>query len=79
MKFMVCYAGSKESKKALEDLKVTHDICMLYQPQTNGVAERAVRKVKEGTSCTLVQSEWHDYMWAEAMSCFCFYEMWLTK
>ena len=36
------------------------------------MAERAVRKVKEGTACTLVQSGFDEAWWGEAMKCFCF-------
>ena len=48
--------NSKELEKALEELNWLHDTSTPYRSQTNGVAERAVRIVKEGTSCTLVQS-----------------------
>ena len=43
-------------KAAMEELNVLHDTCIPHRPQTNGIAERAVRRVKEGTTCTLVQS-----------------------
>ena len=36
------------------------------------MAERAVRKVKEGAACTLVQSGFDEAWWGEAMQCFCF-------
>ena len=64
--------GSKEFKAALDDLGMSHDTSTPYRPQTNGVAERAVRRVKEGTSCTLSQSGWSDRWWVEAMNCYCF-------
>ena len=64
--------GSKEIKKAMEDLSFTHDCSTPHRPQTNGVAERAVRKAKEGTSATLVQSGFHHAWWEDAQSCFCF-------
>jgi len=48
--------NSKEFKLALEELNIDHDTSTPYRPQTNGVAERCVRRVKEGTSCSLVQS-----------------------
>ena len=52
--------NSKEFEKAMEELQVPHDTSTPYRPQTNGVAERAVRRVKEGTSAVLVQSGWDD-------------------
>ena len=64
--------GSKEFLKALAELCVSHDTSTPYRPQTNGVAERAVRRVKEGASCTLVQSGWNNEWWADAMACYCF-------
>ena len=64
--------GSKEFKKALEDLGSCHDTSTPYRPQTNRVAERAVRRVKEGTSCALNQSGWAVQWWPEAMTCYCF-------
>ena len=64
--------GSKEFKKALEDLGWCHDTSTRYRPQTNGAVERAVRRVKEGTSCALNQSGWALQSWPEAMACYCF-------
>ena len=45
--------NSFEFIKAMKDLGFPHDTSTPYRPQTNCVAERAVRRVKEGTSCTL--------------------------
>ena len=42
------------------------------QPKTNGVAERAVRRVKEGTASLLVQSGLAPSWWVSAMICYCF-------
>ena len=61
-----------ELVKALETLKWRHDTSTPHRSETNGVAERAVRKVKEGTACTLVQSGFDEAWWGEAMRCFCF-------
>ena len=36
----------------------------------NGIAERAVRSVKEGTSAVLLQSGLDENWWADSMECF---------
>ena len=36
----------------------------------NGIAERAVRRVKEGTSAVLLQSGLNENWWAESMECY---------
>ena len=64
--------GSLEFEKACKELRWRHDTCLPYTPQTNGIAERAVRKVKEGTSCLLSQSGLSPEWWSEAQECFCF-------
>ena len=48
------------------------DTCTPHRPQTNGIAERAVRRVREGTRCAQVQSGLTELWWREAMNCFCF-------
>jgi len=62
--------NSPEIKAAMKELNVLHDTSIPYRPQTNGIAERAVRRVKEGTTCTLVQSGLGEEWWAEAMECY---------
>lgn len=52
----VYHDNSKELHKALEVLNWLHDPSTPHRPQTNGVVERAVRVIKEGTSCVMVQS-----------------------
>ena len=37
---------------------------------TNGIAERAVRRVKEGTSAVLLQSGLNESWWADSMECY---------
>ena len=49
-----------------------HDTSTPHRSETNGVVERAIRRVKEGTSCTLIQSGWYPTFWPEAMACYCF-------
>ena len=36
----------------------------------NGIAERAVRRVKEGTSAVLLQSGLNENWWADSMDCY---------
>ena len=58
--------GSNEFERALKDLDILCDTATPYRAETNGIAERAVRRVKEGTSCTLVQSGLSGEWWREA-------------
>ena len=64
--------NSKEIKKACDDLGYTHDTSTPHRSETNGVAERAVRRVKEGTACVLTQSGFTEHWWSLAMQAFCF-------
>ena len=64
--------NSKELIKDLKDLKWMHDTSTPHRSESNGVAGRAVRKVKEGTACALVQSASDEAWRGEAMTCFCF-------
>ena len=41
-----------------------------HRSQTNGSAERAVRRVKEGTSAVLLQSGLDEKWWADSMECY---------
>ena len=38
----------------------------------NGIAERAVRRIKEGTPAVLLQSGLDDEWWADSMECHCY-------
>ena len=51
-----------ELKPAFDELDYPADTETPHRPETNGVAERAERRVKEGTSCGMMQSGW-DYIW----------------
>ena len=64
--------NSGEIKAACETLGWPRDPSLPHRPQTNGIAENAVKKVSEGTSCCLVQSRLSDERWPYAMRCFCF-------
>ena len=56
----------------MKTLEYPHDTSTPYRPQTNGIAERAGRRVKEGTTCVLVQSGLNYEWWREAQEFFCF-------
>ena len=48
--------NSLEFRKACEDLSWSHCTSTPHRSETNGIAERAVRRVKEGTSAVFLQS-----------------------
>ena len=56
--------NSLEFGKACEDLSWSHCTSTPHRSETNGVAERAVRRVKEGTSAVLLQSGLNESWWA---------------
>ena len=56
--------------KACEDLSWNHCTLTPHRSETNGIAERAVRRVKEGTSAVLWQSGLDEKWWADSMECY---------
>ena len=48
---------------ACEDLSWNHCTSTPHRSETNGIAERAVRRVKEGTSAVLLQSGLDESWW----------------
>ena len=42
-----------------------------HRSETNGIAERAVRSIKEGTSAVLLQSGLDEKWWVDFMECSC--------
>ena len=50
----------------------THNHCTStpHRSETNGIAERAVRRVKEGTYAVLLQSGLNESWWADSMECY---------
>ena len=58
-----------EFGKACEDLSWNHCTSTPHRSETNGIAERAVRRVKEGTSIVLLQSGLNESWWADSMEC----------
>ena len=59
--------NSLEFGKACEDLSWNHCTTAPHISETNGIAERAVRRVKEGTSAVLLQSGLNESWRADSM------------
>ena len=65
--------GSGEIGRSSIMMSMRHDTAVAHKPQTNGVAEAAVKRAKEGTSCALDQSGFTSAWWVQALICFCFF------
>ena len=65
--------NSLEFGKACEDLSWNHCTSTPHRSETNGIAERAVRRVKEGTYAVLLQSgldeKWWQIPWNVTLFC----------
>ena len=59
--------SSLESGKACEGLSWNHYASTPHRSETSEIAERAVRRVKEGTSAVLLQSGLNESWWADSM------------
>ena len=59
--------NSMEYGKACEDLSWNHCTSTPHGSETNGIGDRAVRRVKEGTSAVLLQSGLNESWWADSM------------
>ena len=64
--------NSKEFQAAFQKLEYLADTSTPHLPQTNGIAERSIRRIKEGTRVLLEQSGFNMVWWADAMRCYCF-------
>ena len=62
--------NSLEFGKACEDLSWNQCKSTPHRSETNGIAERAVRRVKEGNSAVLLQSGLNKSWWADSMECY---------
>ena len=62
--------NSLEFGKACEDLSWNHCTSTPHRSETNGIAERAVRRVQEGTSAVFLQSGLNESWWADSMECY---------
>ena len=61
--------NSLEFGKYCEDLSWNHRTSTPHRSETIGIAERAVRRMKEGTSAVLLQSGLDEKWWAHSMVC----------
>ena len=64
--------NSLEFGKSCEELSLNHCTSTPHRSETNGIAERAVRRVKDETSAVLLQSGLGNEWWAESMECYCY-------
>ena len=62
--------NSLEFGKVCEDLSRNHCTSTPHLSESNGIAERAVRRVKEGTSVVLLQSGLNKSWSADSMECY---------
>ena len=67
---MICTDNSFEFGTACEDLSWSYCTSTLHRSETNGIAERAVRSVKDGTSGILLPTSMKKW-WALSMECYC--------
>ena len=61
-----------EFGKACEDLSWNHCASTPHRSATDGIAERAVRRLKEGTSAVPSQSGLDENWWSDSMECHCY-------
>ena len=57
-----------EFGKSCEDLSWNHCTSTPHRSETDGIAERAVRRYEEGTSAVLLQSGLNEHWWADSMN-----------
>ena len=58
--------------RACEVLSWNHRTSTSHRSETNGIAERAVRRVKDGTSAVLLQSGLDERWWSDSLECYCY-------
>ena len=64
--------NSMDFGNACEDLLWNHCTSTPHRSEKQGFAERAVRRVREGTSAILLQSGLDAKCWANSMECYCY-------
>ena len=62
--------NSLEFGKACEDLSCDHYTSSPHRSETDGIVERAVRRVKEGTTAVLLHTGLNESWWADSMECY---------
>ena len=67
---VIYIGGSLEFGKACEDSSWNHCTSTPHRSETNEIAERAVRRVKEGTSAVMLQPGLNESWWADSMECY---------
>ena len=71
--------NSLEFAKSSEDLSWNLWTSTPHGSEMNGIAERAVRRVKEGTSAVFLQSGFYEQWWSDSIECYCFCETFKTS
>ena len=61
-----------EFGKSCEELSWNPCTSKSHRSETNGIAERAVRRVKEGTSAVFLQPGLDNEWWANSIECYCY-------
>ena len=64
--------NSLQFGNSCEDLSWNHCTSTPHRSETNGTAERSVRRIKEGTSAELLLSGFDEKWWADSVECYCY-------
>ena len=62
----------QEFGTSCEELSWNHRTSTPHRSETNGISERAVRTIREGTSAVLLQSGFDEKWLADFMECYCY-------
>ena len=63
--------NSLEFGKSCKEVSWNHCTSTPHSSETNGIAEREARRIKEGTSAVVLQSGLDKEWWADSMQCYC--------